>query len=183
MKRVRLDIGAFNASPGERGSFMFFLYREGMDKCLPVSLSPPDMHALLSNFKKISEGGASSHGLLFSLLQDIKVELLEITIVKENDSIGFMTKLLFFDGDKEIIKDASFTDGIILAKLFSCPIYISEGLFNRYSTDNIDVLSVESVDKEPYIEKLRKELKEAISCEDYEKAAILSKKITKFENI
>ena len=50
MKRVRLDIGALAASAEGGGSFTFFLYREGLDKCLPVPLTPPEMHAMLSPY-------------------------------------------------------------------------------------------------------------------------------------
>ena len=37
MKRIRLDIGALTASPKEGGKFLFFLYKENMDRCLPIS--------------------------------------------------------------------------------------------------------------------------------------------------
>lgn len=179
MKRVRLDIGAFNASPCEGGGFMFFLYREGMDKCLPVSLTPPEMHALLANFKGMEGNAISPQGLFYSALQDFKVELLEITIERQGDGV-FVSRLLLFDGEREVLKPASFTDGVILAKLFGAPIYISEVLMERYSTV-IDIASRESLTTESYVEKLKEELQQAIGNEDYERAAELSKKIRNFE--
>lgn len=182
MKRVRLDIGAFNASPGEGGSFMFFLYREGMNTCLPVSLTPPDMHALLANFKQMPGDTVSPQSLFFFVLQEFKIELLEVTVVKADKEDDFMTRLLFFDGEKEVVKDASFTDGIILSRYFSCPIYISEKLLEKYAT-NIDIVAGETIRTEFYVEKLKEQLKEAIKNEDYEKAAMLSEQISKFEDI
>ena len=101
MKRIRLDIGALTASPEDGGSFMFFLYREGMDKSLPVKLSPPDMHAVLSNFNKQEGGGTTIHTLFSSTLQQFRIELLEVTVTKENDEAPFTCELLLFDGEKE----------------------------------------------------------------------------------
>ena len=51
MKRIRLDIGAFTASSEEGGKFLFFLYKEKMDRCLSVGLTPPQMHSVLTVFK------------------------------------------------------------------------------------------------------------------------------------
>ena len=89
MKRVRLDIGALAATPEDGGSFTFFLYREGLDKCLPVPLSPPEMHAMISNFKH--DGSENTIQKVFSkVLQEYRIELLEISIVnneqQEEDS-------------------------------------------------------------------------------------------------
>ena len=70
MRRVRLDIGAVAASPEDGGSFTFFLYREGMDKCLPVPLTPPQMHSVLSYFKQLPDSTLSIHSLLTRVLQD-----------------------------------------------------------------------------------------------------------------
>lgn len=160
---------------------MFFLYREGMNRCLPVSLTPPDMHALLANFKDLADGTISAQSLFYSTLQDFKVELLEITIVKEGEEEMFRSTLLFFDGDKEVVKEASFTDGVILAKLFGCPIYISEKLMEKYAAD-IDIVSGENLKTESYLENLKEELRQAICNEDYERAAVLNKQIMNFEN-
>lgn len=51
MKRIRLDIGAVTATPENGGSFMFFLYKDGLENCLRVKITPGDMHAVLANFK------------------------------------------------------------------------------------------------------------------------------------
>ena len=100
MKRIRLDIGALTASPNDGGSFMFFLYREGMDKCLPVKLSPPDMHAVLANFNTPAPAGGTVHNLMHATLQEFRIELLEVTVVREEQDKEFATQLLFFDGER-----------------------------------------------------------------------------------
>ena len=190
MKRVRLDIGALAASPEDGGSFTFFLYREGMDKCLPVPLTPPQMHSVLSNFKQLPDNTISVHTLFTRTLQEFRVELLEVTIVRadqnESDGVpaqenqGFMSELLLFDGEREVRQFAGFVDGIILSRNFSCPIYISEELMEKYAR-SIDSQSQDVLDKETILRKLKEELQEAINNEEYERASQISKRIEKIK--
>ena len=176
MKRIRLDIGALTASPEDGGSFMFFLYREGMDKSLPVKLSPPDMHAVLSNFNKPDGDVTTIHTLFSSTLQQFRIELLEVTVTKENDDAPFTCELLLFDGEKEVRQQCNFIDGIILAKQFASPIYIDEMLMERYAS-TMDIVSEKYVKKEIQLQKLKEELSNAIAAEDYERAAKINKMI------
>ena len=180
MKRVRLDIGAVAASAEDGGSFTFFLYREGMDKCLPVPLTPPQMHSILSYFKQLPDSALSIHSLFTRVLQDYRIELPEVSIVKSEEEAaennGFVSELLFFDGDKEIKELAGFVDGIILSKNFSCPIYISEQLMEQYA-QRIDSQSKDLLDKEALLKKLGEELQDAINKEEYEKASELSRRM------
>ncbi|MBR5857091.1 MAG: bifunctional nuclease family protein [Bacteroidales bacterium] len=186
MRRVRLDIGAVAASPEEGGSFTFFLYREGMDRCLPVPLTPPQMHSILSNFKQLPGSSISMQSLFAEVLQQYRIELLEVSIVRSEDESaqennGFVSELLFFDGDKEIKQVAGFVDGIILSKSFSCPIYISEELLERHAK-GIDVQSKDLLDKESLLNRLKEELQEAINNEEYERASEISKRIESIKN-
>lgn len=180
MKRIRLDIGALTASPEGGGSFMFFLYREGMDKCLPVKLTPPEMHAVLSNFNQTSGNTPTIHSKFFSTLQSFRIELLEVTVARDAEDENFTAQLLFFDGEKEVTETTGFIDGIIMAKAFACPIYIGEELMEKYAS-KMDLISDKAVKKEIRLQKLKEELSNAIAAEDYERAAQLKKAIDKTE--
>lgn len=176
MKRIRLDIGALTASPDNGGSFMFFLYREGMNKCLPVKLSPPDMHAVLSNFNQPQMPGITVHGAFQQVLQQYRIELLEVTVLRNDQDNIFETELLFFDGEKEAKQIAGFIDGVILAKAFACPIYTDEALMEKYSS-TIDIVSEKIVKKEIHLQRLKEELEKAVAAEDYERASEIKKAI------
>lgn len=185
MKRIRLDIGALTASPEDGGSFMFFLYRNGMDKCLPISLTPPEMHTVLAYFKPLSTDYISIQTVFYKVLQQYRVELLEVMIIKkekkkeedqEKKESDFLAELLFFDGEKELRQEAGLIDGIILAKNFSCPIYIAEDLMAQYA-QNIDSYPMGMIDNDSSIRRFREALHKAINEEDYEQAAQISKKI------
>lgn len=191
MKRIRLDIGALAASPQDGGSFTFFLYREGMDRCLPVPLTPPEMHTALSNFKQDPDG-VSIHSAFSCVLQQYRIELLEVTIVRKDaqmqdclmeqpedekhKSSVFYSELLFFDGEREVRQVAGFVDGIILSKQFGAPIYISEELMDKYSA-GIDSYSKDVLNSEAALTKLKEALQEAINNEEYERASQISKQI------
>lgn len=186
MKRVRLDIGALAATPENGGSFTFFLYREGLDKCLPVPLTPPEMHAMLSNFKQ-DRDELTIQRVFSKVLQEYRVELLEVSIIANDQSNGqgegiesengaFLSELLFFDGEKEIRELAGFADGIILSKQFGAPIYIAEELMEIYAT-GIDAFSKDVLDSEAMLKKLKEALQEAIGNEEYERASQISKQI------
>ena len=181
MKRIRLDIGALTASPNDGGNFMFFLYREGMDKCLPVKLTPPDMHAVLANFNTPAPTGGTVHNLMHTTLQEFRIELLEVTVIRDEQDKEFATQLLFFDGEREVTRNAGFIDGVILAKTFACPIYIEEGTMEKYAS-TIDIVSEKIVSKEIHLQKLKEELANAIAAEDYEKAAKINKLIEELNN-
>ena len=182
MKRIRLDIGALTASPNDGGSFMFFLYREGMDRCLPVKLSPPDMHAVLSNFNQQPGGetGPTVQNIFHTTLQQFRIELLEVTVIRDTDSDTFACQLLFFDGEKEVVVKSGFIDGVILAKAFACPIYTDEELMDQYAT-TIDLVSEKIVKKEIHMQKLKEELANAVAAEDYEKAAKINRAIEELD--
>ena len=177
MKRIRLDIGALTASPDNGGSFMFFLYREGMNKCLPVKLSPPDMHAVLANFNQPQmPPGITVHGVFHQVMQQYRIELLEVTVIRNDGNEAFETELLLFDGEKEVRQIAGFIDGVILAKSFACPIYTDEALMEKYAS-TIDIVSEKIVKKEIHLQKLKEELEKAVTAEDYERAAEIKKAI------
>ena len=177
MKRIRLDIGALTASPSNGGSFMFFLYREGMDKCLPVQLTPPDMHAVLSNFNQQEPHHLPTiHNLFVSTLQQFRIELLEVTVIRDEEHDCFASELLLFEGEKEVKSISSFIDGVILAKTFACPIYTNEELMEKYSSA-MDIVSDKIVKKEIHLQKLKEELANAVAAEDYEKAAKINRAI------
>ena len=164
MKRIRLDIGAVTATPENGGSFMFFLYKDGLENCLRVKITPGDMHAVLANFKPDSTPNESvpTQEVLKNALQEFRIELLEVLIVRNEQKDCFESELLLFDGNKEVKITAGFVDGIILAKGFQCPIYIEQELMDKYSS-SIDNSTQQFIDKQEHLNKLKEELNKAIA--------------------
>ncbi len=179
MKRVRLDIGALVASPEEGGNFVFYLSKEGEESCLPVKLTPPQMHAMLSNFKTGSADLTLQH-VFMRVLQEYRVELLEVDVVARKEGDGFECELLLFDGEREVRQLSDFADGIVLSKLFGAPIYISRELMDRYAVE-MDNISKEAIGDEARLKKLEEELQKAVNNEEYERASLINKEIEKIK--
>jgi bifunctional DNase/RNase len=120
--------------------------------------------------------GITVHGVFQSVLQQYRIELLEVTVIRNDGNEAFETELLLFDGEKEVKQIAGFIDGVILAKSFACPIYTDEALMEKYAS-TIDIVSEKIVKKEIHLQKLKEELEKAVTAEDYERAAEIKKAI------
>jgi excinuclease UvrABC helicase subunit UvrB len=81
-----------------------------------------------------------------------------------------------FDGEKEVRRISGFIDGVILAKIFACPIYTNGELMEKYASA-MDIVSEKIVKKEIHLQKLKEELANAVAAEDYEKAAKINRAI------
>lgn len=176
MKRIRLDIGAFTASSEEGGKFLFFLYKEKMDRCLSVSLTPPQMHSVLTVFKNGEKEQIPLHVTVKNILERYGVELLEIEIVRNEEYGRFYSRLLLFDGERELKTDADFIDGIIMAKLFGAPIYIDEPLMEQYSVA-MENSPKETIQTDAIIRKMEDALSQAVRDEEYERAEVIKRRI------
>ena len=180
-KRIRLTVGALTASPQDGGRFTFFLCQEGRDSCIVVSLNPPQMHTMLLNFKSNDENDSFTiHSVVEKILKAYRIELLEIEVEHDDNLNEFYTKVLFFNGEKEVRERLSVTDGIILAKRFAAPLYISEYLMDKWGVKidlpEMDIMKKSMVDE---VEFLKEDLKQAVESEDYERAALINKEIEK----
>ena len=176
MKRIRLDIGAFTASSEEGGKFFFFLYKEKMDRCLSVSLTPPQMHSVLSVFKNGEKEQIPLHVTVKNILESYGVELLEIEIIRNEEYSRFYSRLLLFDGEKEFKTDADFIDGIIMAKLFGAPIYVDEPLMEQYSVA-MEGSPKETIQTDAIVKKMEDALSPAVRDEEYERAEVIKRRI------
>lgn len=180
-KRIRLTVGALTATPQDGGRFTFFLSQEGGDRCIVVSLDPPQMHTMLQNFKESDSGDSFTiHSVFEKLLKSYRIELMEIEVSHDDNLNEFYSDLLFFDGEKEVKERLSVADGIILAKKFAAPLYISKYLMDKWGV-KVDLPEMEIMRRgmADELDFLEEKLQQAVETEDYERAAIINKEIEK----
>ena len=180
-KRIRLTVGALTATPQDGGKFTFFLCQEEGNKCIVISLDPPQMHTMLLNFKESERGESFTiHSVFEKILKSYRIELMEINVAHDDAINEFYADLLFYDGEKEVKERLSVADGIILAKKFAAPLYISEFLMDKWGI-KMDLPEMEIMKKEmaDEIELLEESLKRAVDEENYEKAAVINREIEK----
>lgn len=180
-KRIRLTVGALTATPQDGGRFTFFLSQEGGDRCIVVSLDPPQMHTMLQNFKESDSGDSFTiHSVFEKLLKSYRIELMEIEVSHDDNLNEFYSDLIFFDGEKEVKERLSAADGIILAKKFAAPLYISKYLMDKWGV-KVDLPEMEIMKRgmADELDFLEEKLQQAVETEDYERAAIINKEIEK----
>ena len=180
-KRIRLTVGALTATPQDGGKFTFFLCQEEGNKCIVISLDPPQMHTMLLNFKESERGESFTiHSVFEKILKSYRIELMEISVAHDDAINEFYADLLFYDGEKEVKERLSVADGIILAKKFAAPLYISEFLMDKWGIKmelpEMEIMKKEMADE---IELLEESLKRAVDEENYEKAAVINREIEK----
>lgn len=139
------------------------------------------MHTMLLNFKSNDENDSFTiHSVVEKILKAYRIELLEIEVEHDDNLNEFYTEVLFFNGEKEVRERLSVTDGIILAKRFAAPLYISEYLMDKWGVKidlpEMDIMKKSMVDE---VEFLKEDLKQAVESEDYERAALINKEIEK----
>lgn len=180
MERVRLDMGALSISDLHGGSFVFFLYKKGADKCLPIKVSRSDVNTILLNFKPKNET-PTMQMMYCNTLQNFGIELLEITVIRNNgEGEKFLTELLLFDGKKEMRLVCSFGDGIVMAKFFSAPIYVFSDVLDKFAT-KIKPEGKKVYGESNYMTKLQEAMDEAIMQENYERADELKAELAKLK--
>lgn len=180
-KRIRLTVGALTATPQDGGRFTFFLSQEGGDRCIVVSLDPPQMHTMLQNFKEGDSGDSFTiHSVFEKLLKSYRIELMEIEVSHDDNLNEFYSDLIFFDGEKEVKERLSVADGIILAKKFAAPLYVSKYLMDKWGV-KVDLPEMEIMKRgmADELDFLEEKLQQAVETEDYERAAIINKEIEK----
>lgn len=182
MKRARLDVGALASVNGKNNNFVFFLCKKGSNEGIPIELSPNQIYTVLTNFDKVPEKNITSQQLITNILGRFNIELLEVEIKRDREANIFVSKLLLFNGEVEIVDVASAVDGAILAKKFEAPIYISNEELAEFAVDICLHTNSEKDDVDLLLEDLitlESKLKEAIDNEEYEKAAKIKEELNK----
>ncbi len=182
MKKVRLDVGALASVNGKNNNFIFFLCEKESDVGIPIELSPNQIYTVLTNFDKVPEKSITSQQLITNILGCFNIELLEVEIIRDREANIFVSKLLLFNGDKEVVDVASAVDGAILAKKFEAPIYISDEELKEFAVDISVFANNEKAENIGLLEDLNileRQLKEAIDNEEYERAAIIKEELNK----
>lgn len=166
--KIKLDIGAITASQEDGRSFLLFLYQEGGGRCLTIPLAPSDLHALLTNVAPKREERQKKGNTIYDLfaqgLSRSGLQLQEVELVRGEQENSFSTLLKLSEGEA---MEASFADGIIMAKICSAPIFVGREVMERYAlSSNMDAATL-----------LKHQLKEAVKREDFEEAYLIQQRL------
>ncbi len=206
MSLVRLKIKGISYSQTQNGAYALILNEVEGDRKLPIVIGAFEAQSIaIALEKEIKPPRPLTHDLFKNFSDRFDIVIKQVIIHKLVDGVFYSSIICERDGIEEII-DARTSDAIALALRFNAPIFTYKtildkaGIFLKFSAkdkekkDNDSIMvdeilqegetvEIESGASDGYqelsIDELEKELKKAVTNEDYEKAAKLRDEISK----
>ncbi|REA63099.1 hypothetical protein DSL64_05635 [Dyadobacter luteus] len=191
MKKIKLEILGLSPSQSQAGSFALVLGEELGNRRLPIIIGVFEAQAIAVQIENIVPNRPMTHDLFKSFADGMNYTLKEIVISDLKEGI-FYAKIVCKDELREIEIDARPSDAIAIGLRFDIPIYTYEAILSEAgiisSSSSEDDEEEEDDDHETVretvaskgnkdhlqdmsFEELQRILDDALSKEDYEKAA------------
>ncbi|MFW6350946.1 MAG: bifunctional nuclease domain-containing protein [Bacteroidota bacterium] len=191
MEKIKLEILGISYSQSQSGAYALILGENGEKRRLPIIIGSFEAQAIAIELEKMKPSRPLTHDLLKNFAQTFNIIIKEVIIYKFAEGI-FYSKLICFDGIKEVEIDSRTSDAVALAVRFKCPIYTYESILGAAGIvlqDDDKGLENEPVGEEkPTVEsnyenlsvkELEELLMSAIDEEAYEKASKIRDEINK----
>jgi bifunctional DNase/RNase len=193
MKRVKLKVLGISYSQTQSGAYALVLVEEGGERRIPIIIGGFEAQSIVIKLENLNPPRPLTHDLFKSFADSFGITLFEVFIDRLEEGV-FYSKLLCSNGETEFSLDSRTSDAVALSLRFNCPIFTTDDIIERagiiinQSNDNVEP---EAEDDELFVpgapseynmlseEELAKMMEEAVSREDYEKAAALKGEIDK----
>lgn len=188
MKKIKLEILGLSPSQSQTGSFALVLGEELGNRRLPIIIGVFEAQAIAVQIENIVPNRPMTHDLFKSFAEALNYTLKEIIISDLSEGI-FYAKIVCGDDLREVEIDSRPSDAIAIGIRFGVPIYTYESILSEAGIVSSSLTDEDedegSFVKEPlkskgsFTEQLRdmpndelqKLLEDALTKEDYEKAA------------
>jgi len=183
MKKRQVKILGLSYSQSQVGSYVLVLSEMKGKVKLPVIIKPQDAQRIAIDLEGIKSSKPLVHDLFLSMTTAFGIDVQEVFIYSLAEGI-FYTKIICTNGLEDIEIESSIGDGVILASLHDCPIFVSSDVMNSAGVlinDDGSNLAGDMTDDEDEeetveeratsIENLEKMLEQAVLSEEYEIAA------------
>lgn len=192
-KKVKLSILGISFSQVQAGAYALIFAEENGIRRLPIVIGTPEAQSIAIVMENIKPPRPLAHDLIYSIFQQLDIELKEVFIYKFEDG-AFFSELLLLQNGREYRIDSRTSDAVAIALRTHSPIYTTEEIMQHmaivfdenatldasengaptsHEADNISSLSVD---------ELKSKLEEAVKEENYELATRLRDEIKKREN-
>lgn len=183
MRRKELKILGLSYSQSQVGSYILVLSEMKGKVKLPVIIKPQEAQRIALDLEGIKSTKPLTHDLFLSMTDAFGIDIQEVFVYSLTEGI-FYTKIICTNGLEDVEIESSIGDGVILASLYDCPIFVSSDVMNSAGvlinddgtnlsgdmTDDEDEFETET-ERTTSIENLEKMLQKAIEDEEYEIAA------------
>lgn len=199
MKKIKLEILGLSSSQSQTGSFALVLGETEGNRRLPIIIGMFEAQAIAIEIEKIIPNRPMTHDLFRAFGNTFHFHVEEIVISDLKEGV-FFAKIVVSDGLKKNEIDARPSDAIAIGLRFDSPIYTYENILAEAGivlTDQEEEEKEKTEKKEPKakvkkenvkksddyknfsVDKLNDLLKEAITNEDYERAAKIRDELSK----
>lgn len=193
MEKIQVEIVGLSSSQLSNGAFALILKEVSGDRRIPIIIGAFEAQAIALEMEGIHPPRPLTHDLIKSILDTLGSEVTEVCITELRDGT-FYASIVLSSGGQEI--DARPSDAIALAVRVEAPIYVSDIVMAEASfiPEDEGAQTAEGGDlpSEPVEEEreavdptspvaLEQQLKDAITREDYEKAATLRDTLEKMK--
>jgi bifunctional DNase/RNase len=194
-KKVKLEVVGLTSGQTQNGSYTLIMGEKGSKVKLPIIIGNYEAQTIAFEIEGLKPSRPMTHDLFKSFAEAFHITLLEVFINDLQEGI-FYSQLIFDMDGSEVQIDARTSDAISLALRFKCPIYIKKTILDNAGIvleDDIEESPARPFDDAPpagampfkdnfnhlTLIELEELLGEALSEEDYDKAARLRDEITK----
>jgi hypothetical protein len=195
VQKIKLEILGLSSSQSQSGSFALVLGEESGYRRLPIIIGMFEAQAIAIEIEKIIPNRPMTHDLFKSFAESFHFQVEEIIISDLREGV-FFAKIVCSDGLKSVDVDARPSDAIAIGLRFGAPIFTYENILSEAGIVLSDFIEEEEAFEEKVPSKvpgkknkdwmkdvntdqLRQMLEEALSNEDYEKAAQIRDELNK----
>ncbi|MDX9945836.1 MAG: bifunctional nuclease family protein [Bacteroidales bacterium] len=194
MKRVKLKVLGISYSQTQSGAYALILVEDKGERRVPIIIGGFEAQAIVIKLENLEPPRPLTHDLFKSFASEFNISIIEVMIYKLEEGV-FYSRLLCNNGEKEISIDSRTSDAVALALRFGCPVYITEEILDKAGITITPTESEPSSDTESDSdslfetggskydtysdEELYKMIDDAVSTEDYERAAAIRDEIEK----
>lgn len=185
-----MEIIGISYSKAQAGAYALVLGETGDKRRLPIIIGSFEAQAIAIELEKMKPSRPLTHDLFRNFAQNFNISIEEVIIYKFSEGI-FFSKLICFDGSREVELDSRTSDAVALAVRFNCPIYTYESILKEAGMVMLEepeskpeeVLAEKPAKDEEYsnlsLSELELMLSTAISEEAYEKASKIRDEINR----
>jgi hypothetical protein len=190
MKRIKLKVLGISYSQTQSGAYALVLIEEGGERRIPIIIGGFEAQSIVIKLENLDPPRPLTHDLFKSFADSFRISVIEVFIYKLEEGV-FFSKLVCTNGEKEYSIDSRTSDAVALALRFNCPIFITEEILEKagitVSPASVESGSVKQDESifEPEVtkygsftdEELYRMIDEAVTTEDYERAASIRDEI------
>ena len=196
MDKIRLEILGLSSSQSQSGSFALVLGEVNGNRRLPIIIGMFEAQAIAIEIERITPNRPMTHDLFKSFAHNFNFDVNEVLISDLKEGV-FFAKLICSNGERTVEIDSRPSDAIAIGIRFGVPIFTYEAVLSEAGiilTDEVTEEGKGVLEEEEQVtagastgeelkdystDKLQDLLKEALSKEDYERAAKIRDEMNK----